>query len=66
MSYSFPRISRCLDPFLGSGTTTLAAMQAGRNSIGVEVEQEYLDLCRKRVANLPLNVSVISEWFPNG
>jgi modification methylase len=30
------------DPFLGSGTTALAAWQAGRNSLGVEVDEEYL------------------------
>jgi DNA modification methylase len=33
-----------LDPFLGTGTTSLAAARSGRNSIGVEVAAEYLDL----------------------
>lgn len=32
-----------LDPFLGSGTTTLAAMKAGRNSIGVEISPKYFN-----------------------
>jgi len=32
-----------LDPFLGSGTTALAAWQTGRNSIGVEVDQAYME-----------------------
>ena len=31
-----------LDPFLGTASTTLAAMQSGRNSIGVEIEPSYL------------------------
>ena len=35
-----------LDPFLGTGTTTLAAIEAGRNSIGVEVEPRYVELVR--------------------
>jgi DNA modification methylase len=39
-----------LDPFLGSGTTTLAAARWGRNSIGVEIEAQYLDLAAKRIA----------------
>jgi site-specific DNA-methyltransferase (adenine-specific) len=30
-----------LDPFCGSGTTLVAALKAGRNSIGVEIEPEY-------------------------
>lgn len=33
-----------LDPFVGSGTTTLAAIRAGRSSIGVEIERRYLEL----------------------
>ena len=32
-----------LDPFLGTGTTTLAAMAAGRNSIGYEVDTSFED-----------------------
>lgn len=38
-----------LDPFLGTGTTTLAAAQCGRNSIGVEVDSTYLDYARQRI-----------------
>jgi DNA modification methylase len=38
-----------LDPFLGTGTTTLAAMLAGRNSIGVEIDAGYLELARRRL-----------------
>lgn len=30
-----------LDPFLGTGTTTVAAMQHGRNSLGYEIDGEY-------------------------
>jgi len=41
-----------LDPFLGSGTTMVAAVKADRNSIGVEIEQRYLEMVRKRVVQL--------------
>ncbi len=39
-----------LDPFLGTGTTTLAAAQCGRNSIGVEVDPTYFDYARRRIS----------------
>jgi DNA modification methylase len=38
-----------LDPFLGTGTTTLAAALWGRNSIGYEVDPEYHRLALSRV-----------------
>jgi DNA modification methylase len=37
-----------LDPFNGSGTTSIAAWRTGRNSIGVEVDDQYLDKAVKR------------------
>ncbi len=36
-----------LDPFLGTGTTILAAIEAHRNSIGIEIEPSYIDLVHK-------------------
>lgn len=38
-----------VDPFLGTGTTAIAAMRNGRNSIGCEVDPEYLRIARKRI-----------------
>jgi modification methylase len=42
-----------LDPFLGTGTTMIAAMQAGRNSIGVELDAKYathaIARCKKEI-----------------
>jgi DNA modification methylase len=39
-----------LDPFLGTGTVSLAAAQCGRNSIGVEIDPEYLAFAAKRLS----------------
>jgi site-specific DNA-methyltransferase (adenine-specific) len=38
-----------LDPFLGTGSTTVAAIRAGRSSIGSEIESKYLKLARSRI-----------------
>lgn len=38
-----------LDPFLGTGTTTLAALSSGRNSIGYELDPDYLTYAHKRI-----------------
>ena len=38
-----------LDPFLGTGTTTIAAINTGRNSIGVEIDPGYLSSAAARV-----------------
>jgi site-specific DNA-methyltransferase (adenine-specific) len=38
-----------LDPFCGTGSTMLAAVAAGRSSIGNEIEPKYLDLARARL-----------------
>lgn len=40
-----------LDPFLGTGTTTVAAANWARNSIGIEVDPNYFDLAYRRIAN---------------
>ncbi|RMD97475.1 MAG: site-specific DNA-methyltransferase, partial [Bacteroidetes bacterium] len=39
-----------LDPFMGSGTTAVAALKSGRNFVGYEIMPDYLKLARKRIA----------------
>ena len=39
-----------LDPFLGSGTTGVAALQMGRDFIGIEREPKYFDIACKRIS----------------
>jgi DNA modification methylase len=38
-----------LDPFMGTGTTLLAAARCGRNGIGVEVDDSYLQKAKSRL-----------------
>lgn len=39
-----------LDPFLGSGSTSLAAARCGRHSVGYEINPEFLPLIRRKLA----------------
>ena len=40
-----------LDPFVGSGTTCLAAIQNNRKYIGYDIKKEYIELAEKRISN---------------
>jgi site-specific DNA-methyltransferase (adenine-specific) len=58
-----------LDPFSGSGTTAAVAYQSGRNYVGVEISQKYVENTEKRLAelkkqqfsNLVLNAAELNE-----
>lgn len=39
-----------LDPFMGSGTTAIAALANNRNYIGIDNSQKYVDMANKRIA----------------
>jgi DNA modification methylase len=41
-----------LDPFLGTGTTTLAAMATGRNSVGIEIDKKLKETLFERLGNI--------------
>ena len=45
-----PRGGVVLDPFVGSGTTIIAALKHGRKAIGIELNPEYIDIAHKRIA----------------
>jgi len=39
-----------LDPFMGSGTTGVAAVKLGRKFIGIEIEPKYFDIACRRIS----------------
>lgn len=45
-----PIPARVLEPFLGSGTTLAVAIQHGRHGIGIELNPDYMELAKKRLA----------------
>ena len=40
-----------LDPFMGSGSTAVASKVTFRNYIGIDLEQEYVDMANERINN---------------
>jgi site-specific DNA-methyltransferase (adenine-specific) len=54
-----------LDPFMGSGTTGIAALKHGRRFVGIEREKDYFDLAEKRIREVlsQPEISLLSERY---
>ncbi|NLN69565.1 MAG: site-specific DNA-methyltransferase [Chloroflexi bacterium] len=50
-----------LDPFVGSGTTAVAAIQLGRKYLGIDIEQNYVELSNDRLADTQIKLPLIAE-----
>lgn len=48
---TFSESAIVLDPFVGSGTTAVAAKKLGRNFIGIDTNHEYVEIALKRLGN---------------
>lgn len=53
-----------LDPFMGSGTTGVAAVQMGRKFIGIEREPKYFDIACKRIEDAQRQGDLFMEALP--
>jgi DNA modification methylase len=47
-----------LDPFAGSGTTCKMARAMGRRYVGIEINPDYCEICRKRLAQNVLEFGI--------
>ncbi len=50
-----------LDPFVGSGTTCFAAMELGRNYLGIDIMEEYIDLSHERLSGVQIQIPSVAE-----
>jgi site-specific DNA-methyltransferase (adenine-specific)/modification methylase len=53
-----------LDPFMGSGTTGVAAVRLGRKFIGIEREPRYFDIAIERITNAQRQESLFEPVAP--
>ena len=57
-----------LDPFIGSGSTAVAALRLGRHYIGIDTNPDYIALSYKRTQDLPIMLPALAEhgdsYFP--
>jgi len=50
-----------LDPFLGSGTTTEVAQRMERNSIGIEIMPEYVEMAKAKIKSFEKSLSLFTD-----
>lgn len=55
-----------LDPFMGVGSTGVAALRLGRGFIGMEINQEYFQAAERRIRGIPPKLLNQAGWAPPG
>lgn len=50
-----------LDPFIGSGTTAVVAIELGRNYVGIDISDEYYHLSRERTSGIQMQLLEIKS-----
>jgi len=60
--FSFPQ-ETVLDPFMGSGTTALAAKNLNRNSVGYEINPEYIPIIKGKIGGNDAFMQVETEFM---
>jgi len=59
-----PPATLILDPFMGSGTTGVAAVSLGRKFIGIEIEPKYFDVACRRIEKELAQPRMFQEPIP--
>lgn len=55
-----------LDPFMGSGTTGIAALRAGRKFVGIEIEPKYFEMACRRLEDVVRSPALLHEEHRRG
>jgi len=55
----FPDAKLIFDPYMGSGTTAIAAIRENRNFIGAELSKKYYEIANKRIENEKLQIKLL-------
>jgi len=50
-----------LDPFIGSGTTAIAAIELNRKYVGIDINPDYVDLSNKRTKEIQIGLPLVAE-----
>ena len=53
-----------LDPFVGSGTTCVAALKTGRHYIGIDIKEEYVKIAERRIREI-VAARKLTEYMPS-
>lgn len=59
-----PKNGLVLDPFMGSGTSGVAAVFEGRRFIGAEIQKEYYDIATNRISGIETGTTKIRDDIP--
>jgi site-specific DNA-methyltransferase (adenine-specific) len=54
-----------LDPFVGSGTTAVAAARLGRYYIGIDINEQYVQLARERLSSVQMQLPSVTNLTPS-
>ena len=63
LSYTNKAAITVLDPFMGSGSTIIAAYKLGKQGIGVDISADYIDIAKQRIEQMEMDFDKSEDTF---